>query len=126
MICDLRRSALILIVGTSIFILQILKRQIKTKHERRKRIKSSESVASDFRKRIRDIVKPKRRGSRPRSGYAFSQERGFGDLISSGRMSSRRRKNAENQAQNAAAAHDKTKSATADPLATGTYRTIET
>ena len=90
-------------------------------------MKSSDSIASEIRNRIREKLKPKRQGSRPRSGYAFSHERGFGDLISSGRMSSRRRKNAEQQAAKAAA--QKSNVVSEEPTTSGaqeTYRKIPT
>ena len=84
-------------------------------------MKSSESIASDIRNRIREKLKPKRKGSkRPKSGYAFSHERGFGDLISSGRMSSRRRKRSEEQAAKEAAVIETATTGSA----TGTYKKI--
>ena len=62
---------------------------------KRKRISTAESIASDLKKRIQKKLMPTRRGSRPKSGYAFSHERGFGHLIVSGLMGSKRRKKVE-------------------------------
>jgi len=99
--------------------------QIKEKSQERRRMKSSDSIASELRNRIRKTFKPKRHGSRPRSGYAFSHERGFGDMISTGRMGSRRRKKAEEQAAKTAVQESNSVvEAPTTSSATGTYKTI--
>lgn len=66
---------------------EILKKQVKDRKIRKKMTKSS--ALSELVK-FKDRLLIKRKGSnRPRSGYAFSHEKGFGDLITTGRMSMR-------------------------------------
>ncbi|XP_077965720.1 phospholipid-transporting ATPase ID-like isoform X2 [Styela clava] len=66
---------------------EILKKQVKDRKLRKKKTKSS--TLSELAK-FKDHFLIKRKGSnRPRSGYAFSHEKGFGDLITTGRMSMR-------------------------------------
>uniref|UniRef100_H2YBK3 Phospholipid-transporting ATPase n=1 Tax=Ciona savignyi TaxID=51511 RepID=H2YBK3_CIOSA len=55
----------------------------------KRKMKAAESLHA-MSEKIKSKFQIKRRGSRARSGYAFSHERGFGDLITTGRMSMRR------------------------------------
>ncbi|XP_076803387.1 phospholipid-transporting ATPase ID-like isoform X1 [Clavelina lepadiformis] len=70
-------------------ILQIQLRE--RKKEKKMRIKSPDNFANNLKQRFQTKFKIKRRTSRPKSGYAFSHQHGFGDLITSGRMSMRRK-----------------------------------
>uniref|UniRef100_H2YBK4 Phospholipid-transporting ATPase n=1 Tax=Ciona savignyi TaxID=51511 RepID=H2YBK4_CIOSA len=51
----------------------------------KRKMKAAESLHA-MSEKIKSKFQIKRRGSRARSGYAFSHERGFGDLITTGRM----------------------------------------
>ncbi|XP_078483950.1 phospholipid-transporting ATPase ID [Ciona intestinalis] len=70
---------------------KIMKLQLdEEKKSRQRKMKAAESLHA-ITEKIRSTFQLQRRGSRPRSGYAFSHERGFGDLITTGRMSMRRK-----------------------------------
>uniref|UniRef100_H2YBK2 Phospholipid-transporting ATPase n=1 Tax=Ciona savignyi TaxID=51511 RepID=H2YBK2_CIOSA len=60
-----------------------------TEKVKQRKMKAAESLHA-MSEKIKSKFQIKRRGSRARSGYAFSHERGFGDLITTGRMSMRR------------------------------------
>jgi len=62
----------------------------------------------------------RRRTSRPQSGYAFSHERGFGTLITSGRMSMRE---GRGQRRPAKTVSDKVEAANSSRKATGRHET---
>nr|CAB3224702.1 phospholipid-transporting ATPase ID [Phallusia mammillata] len=63
--------------------------KIQMKEKKLSKMKTSESISTlDL---FRTKLHLKRRTSRPKSGYAFSHERGFGNLITSGRMSMRKK-----------------------------------
>uniref|UniRef100_H2YBK1 Phospholipid-transporting ATPase n=1 Tax=Ciona savignyi TaxID=51511 RepID=H2YBK1_CIOSA len=72
--------------------------KVKAHKAKQRKMKAAESLHA-MSEKIKSKFQIKRRGSRARSGYAFSHERGFGDLITTGRMSMRRN-NSQRQSQN--------------------------
>lgn len=71
-------------------------KQLKDRELRKKKKQGPLTELTKFKERL---LKRKRGSGRPHSGYAFSHEQGFGELITSGRMSMRRKPPEEGEQQ---------------------------